>query len=177
MERALAQSPEVSIHARTWTNTGCGVERGPSHHVRIPISSLAFHTPAMAKNTAIHFQENYDAPVFPTIEHHDPRLPNKTKVWGFDINHDFVAYTEEFVRENGNLVNAKVGGEDVVIAWDEQYESLGVWFNYTGAEVESVDFWGEIQTGQRLTRLETVKAGAYWVVWANFFPQTDINRV
>ena len=128
-------------------------------------------------NGAIHWQKNYDSPVFPTIDHYDPRLPNKAKVWGFDINHDYVAYTEEFVRENGNLVNAKVGGQDVVIAWDEQYQSLGVWFNHTGAEIASIDFWGMADAGQRLTRVETTKAGAFWVVWANFFPTTDVNRV
>jgi hypothetical protein len=26
-------------------------------------------------------------------------------------------------------------------------------------------------------RQTTLKAGAYWVVWANFFPETDLNRV
>ena len=127
-------------------------------------------------NTAIHFQQNYEAPVFPTIDHYDERLPNKAKVWGFDINHDYVAYTEEYVRENGNLVNAKIGGEDVVIAWDEQYQSLGVWFNYTGEEIGSIDFWGTTETGKRLNRVDNVKAGAFWVVWANFFPTTDLNR-
>jgi hypothetical protein len=128
-------------------------------------------------NGAIYWQKNFESPVFPTIDHHDPRLPNKAKVWGFDINHDYVAYTEEYIRDNGNLVNAKVGGEDVVIAWDEQYQSLGVWFNYTGAEIGSIDFWGKTDTGRRLTRVESVKAGAFWVVWANFFPTTDLNRV
>ena len=128
-------------------------------------------------NTAILYQENTDAPVFPTIDHYDDRLPNKTHIWGFDINHDFVAYTEEFVRENGNLINTRVGGEDVVVAYDEQYESLGVYFNYTDREVSEIDFFGLTDSGHTLPRVDSVKAGAYWVVWANFFPQTDLNRI
>jgi hypothetical protein len=128
-------------------------------------------------NTAIDFQREIEAPVFPTIDHHDERLPTKELIWGFDINHDYVAYTEKFVRENGNLINAVVGGESVVIAWDEEYESLGVYFNYTGKEVQEIDFFGATDIGAKLSRVETLKAGAYWLVWANFFPQTDLNRI
>jgi hypothetical protein len=25
--------------------------------------------------------------------------------------------------------------------------------------------------------VETVKAGAYWCVWINYFPETDLNRL
>lgn len=128
-------------------------------------------------NTAILYQQNTDAPVFPTIKHFDDRLPNKTLIWGFDMNNDYVAYTEQFVHENNNLINAQVGGEDVVIAYDEQYQSLGVYYNFTGKKVGEIDFFGTTDTGARLPRVETLKAGAYWVVWANFFPETDLNRI
>ena len=128
-------------------------------------------------DSAIVKQHTEEAPVFPTIEHFDDRLPTKALVWGLDINGDYVAYTEGFVRDNGNVVNASIGGENVVIAWDEQYESLGVYHNTTGEEVSAVDFFGVTNTGAMLPRVSTVKAGAFWVVWANFFPQTDLNRV
>jgi hypothetical protein len=128
-------------------------------------------------NTAIELQREIEAPVFPTIEHRDERLPTKELIWGFDINHDYVAYTEDFVRENGSLINAKVGGEDVVIAWDEEYQSLGVYFNFTGEKVQGIDFFGLTDNGAKLPRIETLKAGAYWLVWTNFFPQTDLNRI
>ena len=128
-------------------------------------------------NTAIDLQRDIEAPVFPTIEHRDERLPTKELIWGFDINHDYVAYTEDFVRENGNLINAIVGGENVVIAWDEEYQSLGVYFNFTGEKVQGMDFFGLTDSGAKLPRIETLKAGAYWLVWTNFFPQTDLNRI
>ena len=49
-------------------------------------------------------------------------------------------------------------------------------YNPTGLPVTTIDFYGN--TGaEQLLRVETVKAGAYWVIWASFFPDTDINRV
>ncbi len=127
--------------------------------------------------TAIDFQKNEEAPVFPTINHFDDRLANKALIWGFNINDDYVAYTEEFVKNNDNLVNVKVGGQDVVIAYDESYQSLGVFYNHTGNDITAIDFRGNIDSNNKLKRVENVKAGAYWVVWANFFPDTAVNRV
>jgi hypothetical protein len=127
-------------------------------------------------NTAIDLQQTREAPVFPTISHFDERLPTKTHIWGFDINNDYVAYTEQFIRDNNNLVNTNVGGQDVVIAFSEAYQSLGVYYNHTGRDIRNVDFFGMTENGTRLARLESVKAGAYWIVWANFFPHTDLNR-
>ena len=113
-------------------------------------------------------------PAMPTIGDPDPRLPAKTYVWGFNVGDDYVAYTEDFVRREGP-VNALVGGRAIVAAWDEEYESLGIWYNDSGDPVEHVDFRGECAHGT-LERVETVRAGAYWCVWAHYFPATDINR-
>ena len=124
---------------------------------------------------AIIKQKTDEEPVFPTIKHYDDRLANKTLIWGFNIGEDYVAYTEEFVRQNGNIINTTVGGEAIIIAYDEQFDSLGVFYNTTGQAVEEINFFGEV-AGTKLTRVETVKAGAFWLVWANFFPQTDLNR-
>lgn len=55
-------------------------------------------------------------------------------------------------------------------------ESLGIFYNDTGKEITKVDFFGESDQG-KLPRVETVRAGSFWLGWANFFPQTDINRV
>ena len=126
---------------------------------------------------AIHFQATLEAPVFPTIEHYDDRLNNKTHVWGFDINNEYVAYTEEFVKENGSLINVTVGGQDVVISYDDDYQSLGIFYNNTSSNIDGIDFFGMTDSGIKLERVETVKAGSYWVVWANFFPETDLNRI
>lgn len=105
----------------------------------------------------------------------DPRLPTKSYVWGVNIGNDATCWTDDFVVEQGNLINAVVGGQPLVVAWDPIFESLNVWINDTGAPVPEIDFFGNIQGG-KLERSPDVKAGLFWHVWAEFFPHTDINR-
>ena len=63
----------------------------------------------------------------------------------------------------------------VVVGYDPEFESVGVYYNDTGAPVTRIDFWGNSELG-RLERVETVKAATYWCVWYNYFPETDLNR-
>ncbi len=106
----------------------------------------------------------------------DKRLHNKTYVWGVDIDGDVVCWTDDFVIENGNIVNARVGTRDLVVAWDPKFESLGVWYNDTDAPVTEIDFFGVTPAG-KLRRVENVRPGMFWHVWAEYFPNTDINRI
>ncbi len=57
-----------------------------------------------------------------------------------------------------------------------RFESLGVWFNDTHEPVTDIDFFGNVPTG-RLRRVDALKPGLFWHVWAEFFPHTDINRI
>lgn len=106
----------------------------------------------------------------------DPRLPTKSYVWGVNIGSDATCWTDDFVIANGSLVNAVVGDQQLVVAWDPIFESLNVWINDTGAPVTAVDFFGKTSDGQ-LERSPDVKPGLFWHVWAEFFSHTDINRV
>ncbi len=114
--------------------------------------------------------------LFETMSVRDDRLSRKTLVWGFNVGRDSTAYTEDFIRENGNLINATVGGRRIVAAYHPEYESIGIYYNDGDRPVACVGFGGESDQG-RLSRVETVKAGAYWCVWVNFFPETDLNRM
>ena len=109
------------------------------------------------------------------MTHYDDRLPNKTYVWGVSIGDDAVCWTDDFVIEQGNIVNAEVGGEKLVIAWDPRYESLGVWHNDSDDAVREIDFFGNTPNG-RLNRFAGLKPGLFWHVWAECYPHTDINR-
>jgi len=120
-------------------------------------------------------QHQENAPVMPNMERSDDRLLNKTLVWGVTIGNDAACWTDDFIIENDWLVNATVGGRDLVIQIDPKFESLGVWYNDSGAPVSRCDFWGNSDQGP-LTRVETLRAGVFWHVWSEFFPQTDINR-
>ncbi|KDM91286.1 DUF3179 domain-containing (seleno)protein [Photobacterium galatheae] len=139
---------------------------------------LAVYDPIMESifKLAISYQAYYDEPTFPTVEYKDMRLPSKEKVWGLNIGEDYVAYTERFVRMQPNPINVAIGEQNIVLHFDETYESLGIFYNHTGKDIQDINFFGETEFG-KLARVETVKAGAYWIIWADFFPQTDVNRL
>ena len=121
-------------------------------------------------------QHQEDAPVMDNMDRSDNRLPNKTYVWGITIGDDAACWTDDFIVENDWIVNARVGGRDVVVSLDPRYESLGVWYNDSGQPVTRCNFWGVSDQGQ-LQRVETLRAGVFWHVWSEFFPNTEINRV
>ncbi|HDY83978.1 MAG: hypothetical protein DRQ65_01350 [Gammaproteobacteria bacterium] len=114
--------------------------------------------------------------LFNTMDHEDDRLHSKEYVWGFNVGKDSVAYTQDAIREHNDLINVQVGGRAIVVAYDPEFDSVGVFYNDSGSLVTSVDFRGESDRG-KLARVETVKAGSYWCVWVNFFPETDLNRL
>jgi hypothetical protein len=110
------------------------------------------------------------------MTHEDNRLPNKTYVWGVNIGDDAVCYTQDFLVGHGNLINTEIGGRKIVLAWGPLYESVGAYYNKGDAPVTKIDFFGNSDQG-KLTRVETLKSGMFWHVWAEFFSHTDINRI
>lgn len=120
-------------------------------------------------------QATKEEPTFPTIRRFDDRLPNKAKIYGANVGQDYVVYTEDFIHEHGDLLNAEIGDRDIVIAYHRDLDSVGMYCNDTGAPVTHIEFGGQSDQGH-LPRLETMKAQAYWVVWQNFFPQSGVNR-
>jgi hypothetical protein len=82
----------------------------------------------------------------------------------------------EVVAQHPGPINATIGGRNIVLAYDPVYESVGAWYNDSGVPVTEIDFFGKSDRGQ-LKRVERLKSGVFWHVWAEFFPHTDINRV
>ena len=121
-------------------------------------------------------QQTREKALFPSVTHTDTRLPSKEKVWAVNVGDDYVVYTEAFVREQDGPINVKIGRKDVVVAYDEQFESLGLYYNNAGSPITEIDFFGNTAFG-RMPRVETVKAGPYWIVWSHFFKDTEINRI
>jgi len=128
----------------------------------------------LAVSLAQHHRE--EAPIMDNMTHYDDRLPNKTYIWGIEIRGDAVAYTEDFVFEHDCVINAKIGGRAIVVAYDVKMESLGFWFNDSSQAVTRIDFWGKSDQGQ-LERVEMLRPGMFWHVWAEYFPNTDLNRI
>jgi hypothetical protein len=117
-----------------------------------------------------------DEPAFPTIEEFDERLPRKQLVYGINVGDDYVAYTKQFIREQGGLLNVKIGGRSLVIYLDPQYDSVAAYYNDSGNPVTSVDLFGRSDQG-KLARVETMKSDIFWFIWYEFYRGTDVNRV
>jgi hypothetical protein len=118
-----------------------------------------------------------DEPAFPTIDEFDDRLPRKALIYGVNVGEDYVAYTEEFIRAEGGIINVDVGGRPVVLAYDDRWDAVGAFYNDTGLPVAAINIMGDTNDGRRLPRVETLKSEVFWFIWANFHRSTDVNRV
>jgi hypothetical protein len=70
-----------------------------------------------------------------------------------------------FIRDSSHIANV-FDGRPIVVAYDEEYESAGIWYNDSGLQIYRADFWGDFDQG-KLKRVETLKAGIFWCVWTN----------
>jgi len=145
-----------------------------------PSSNLLLRLFDMATETifaaSIARQHNESKPLMDNMTHSDDRLPTKTYIWGINIGDDAVCFTQDFLVEQGNLVNTEIGGRGIVVAWDPVHESVGAWYKDSGTPIKQIDFFGKSDQGS-LARVETLKPGMFWHVWVEFFQQTDINRL
>ena len=145
----------------------------PSSNLALKIFDLATETIFAA---SIARQHNESKPLMDNMTHSDDRLPTKTYIWGITIGDDAVCFTQDFLVDQGNLINTTIGGRIIVVAWDPVYESIGAWYNDSGKPITQIDFFGESDQGS-LTRVETLRPGMFWHVWVEFYQKTDINRL
>ena len=145
----------------------------PSSNLALKIFDLATETIFAA---SIARQHNESKPLMDNMTHSDDRLPTKTYIWGITIGDDAVCFTQDFLVDQGNLINTTIGGRNIVVAWDPVYESIGAWYNDSGSPIKQIDFFGQSDQGS-LTRVETLRPGMFWHVWVEFYQQTDINRL
>jgi hypothetical protein len=117
-----------------------------------------------------------DKPAFPTIKEFDERLPTKQLVYGINVGDDYVAYTKQFIREQGGLLNVEIGARPVVLYYDPGFDSVAAYYNDSGRPVGSVDLFGHSDQGE-LARVETLKSAIFWFIWYDFYKSTDLNRV
>ena len=119
-----------------------------------------------------------EKPAFPTIEYKDKRLPMKAFVYAITVGEDHVAYTKEFVKQQGNTINVEIGGKAIVVDYDPQLDVLTAFFGRDGdALVSDVDIFGKTDDGRQLERVNTLKSKMFWFIFAEFYPETDVNRV
>ncbi|NKB36904.1 MAG: DUF3179 domain-containing protein [Gammaproteobacteria bacterium] len=118
-----------------------------------------------------------EKPAFPTIEYKDKRLPMKELIWSISLNDAHVVYSKDFMKAQAGPVNVVIGGETVVVDYDEQFDSVTAFFNPTGQDIDEVDVFGQTADGQKLERVYSLKSKLFWFIFAEFYPDTDVNRV
>ena len=118
-----------------------------------------------------------EKPAFPTIDFKDRRLPMKELIYSISIGDDHVVYSKDFIIEQGNNINVEIGGEPIVIDYDPEFDSVAAFFNTTDTDVTGIDIFGNTDTGVKLERVNTLKSRLFWFIFAEFYPDTDVNRV
>jgi hypothetical protein len=119
-----------------------------------------------------------EKPAFPTIEFKDKRLPMKEFVYAISVGEDHVAYTKGFVKQQGDTINVEIGGKPVIVDYDPEFDVLTAFFNTDRAlPVSDVDIFGKTGDGRQLERVNTLKSKMFWFIFAEFYPETDVNRI
>jgi len=118
-----------------------------------------------------------DKPAFPTIDFTDDRLPMKELIYSISIKGDHVVYSTEFLKQQGNTVNVVIGGEHIVVDYDEEYDAVTAFYNTTETPINDVSVFGVSDEGVQLNRVNTLKSKLFWFIFVEFFPETDVNRV
>ena len=130
----------------------------------------------MVPGVGLNWLDN-DKPAFPTIDYKDKRLPMKEFVYSVSVGDDHVAYTKQFLIEQGNTINVDIGGEPVVIDYDPQFDVLTAFFANNASRISDVDIFGRTDDGRQLERVNTLKSKMFWFIFVEFYPETDVNRV
>jgi Protein of unknown function (DUF3179) len=130
----------------------------------------------MLWGVGLNWVEN-DKPAFPTIEFKDKRLPMKELVYTISVDDDHVAYSKEFIEQQNNIINTTIGEKSIVINYNPQLDVVTAFFKNDPTPISSIDIFGITEDGTQLKRVNTLKSKLFWFIFAEFFPDTDVNRV
>lgn len=126
--------------------------------------------------SVVGLQHAIEAPVFPTIHEFDKRLPNKAYVYGVRVGDTKVAFTLEYIKRNGGIVNTEVGEKSLVLVYFEDYGFVDAFERTVDGEVITVtdiDPYGITPQGQ-LERA-VLASEVFWFIWSTFYPHTSLN--
>ncbi len=121
-----------------------------------------------------HSGENW---MFHTVALDDARLPSKEKLIGIKDGDEAIAFTHDYLREEG-IVNAGVGDQRIVIAHIPEHD-IFVAFDRTkdGKEIEvtEVDVLGNTPDHGQLEPA-FIYNGPMWAVWLHYHPDTKLFK-
>jgi hypothetical protein len=108
-------------------------------------------------------------PVFPTIDHVDPRVPPKEQVYGVALDGTAVAFTLGFLARHGNVATEQVGDSVITV---KHFPEQGFVDVFAG-DVKDVDARG-FAGGARQQRVPPASQ-VLWMIWANFYRDTAVR--
>jgi hypothetical protein len=138
-----------------------------------------------------------EAPIFPTIEHFDPRLPNKSKVLGVCVQDACKAYPVTYLQQH-HVVNDDLHDTPLLIVYDPELDAGDVFYREHAGKTltfqQEIGPGGDLllrdeETGSHWNVTGLAIAGSlegsqlrptthfsrvYWFSWANFYPQTEV---
>ncbi len=126
--------------------------------------------------SVVGLQHANEAPVFPTIHKFDSRLPNKTYVYGIRAGDAEKAFTLDYLKRNGNIVNTVVGGKPLVLVNFGKYGYVDAFERTVDGQVISVteiDPYGMTPQGQ--LKRAVMASEVFWFIWSTFYPDTDLQ--
>jgi len=126
--------------------------------------------------SVVGLQHAIEEPIFPTIHRFDTRLPNKTYVYGVRVGDVTTAFTLDYIKRNGGIVNTEVGGKPLVLVYFEEYGFVDAFErSVDGAviTVTEVDPYGRTPDGQ-LERA-VLASEVFWFIWSTFYPDTSVE--
>lgn len=114
-------------------------------------------------------------PLFPTLTMDDDRLPGGEPVWGMEVNGEAMAVARSAFDE-GNSHTVSLGGEDILVIWYPEYQTMGAFYEPTGEDLDPavVDPYGNTPDG-KLQRVH-LYPGVRWMVWSHWFPDTPVLK-
>jgi hypothetical protein len=106
---------------------------------------------------------------FNTISYNDNRLHAKEQIYGVNINDHSVAFTKEYLINNGNVVTEVIGGQEVTVKYFEDYDFVHMFYG-NAVDVDPYGFLEEKQL-QAVPHHNRI----LWLVWANFYQNTELR--
>jgi len=126
--------------------------------------------------SVVGLQHTMDEPVFPTIHRFDTRLPNKTYVYGIRVGDTETAFTLDYLKRHGNIVNTQVGGKPLVLLNFEKYGFVDAFertVNGKEITVTQIDPYGTTPQGQ--LQRAVMASEVFWFIWSTFYPDTGLQ--
>jgi hypothetical protein len=104
-------------------------------------------------------------------------LPTKAYVYGLRVGDTKIAYTLDYIKRNGGIVNTEVGGKPIALVYYKDHDFVDAFERTVSGkiiEVKEVDEYGVSPHG-KLKRVP-MAVEIFWIIWHTFYPDTELIK-